>query len=336
MNRQAQPARVDAAAPAESVFDRENAVRLLVVVALVAAFAVATGGLTVSSANIPNILVQSAIRGIAACGQALVVITAELDLSVSGVVALAMMAGGSLITGNPRYSLLGFALSPWLVVPIMLAVGTAFGLINGLIVSRLRLPALIVTLGSWQIGLGLAYQMTGSGYVDQIPESVAFIGQGSLLSVPNPVIILCVVVAATYFIVHHSPMGAEITAVGGNPRCAYIAGVKVANVKLLVFGIAGLFYGTGAVLAMSRYMTSTMTQASGLELATIAAVAIGGVSLSGGKGTIFGVLLGTLIIGILDNGLSVMGVGPALTSIAKGLIIIVAIALDGWRRRRWV
>jgi ribose/xylose/arabinose/galactoside ABC-type transport system permease subunit len=332
VERQIQPARLNATSfPIGLLHDRENGVRILVVIALVIGFALATGGLTVNSANIPNILVQSAIRGVAACGQALVVMTAELDLSVSGVVALAMMAGGSLINGNPRYSLLGFALSPWVAIPIMLLISTAFGPINGLIVSRLRLPALIVTLGSWQIGLGLAYQMTGSGYVDQIPESVAIIGQG-LSFLPNPVIIFFIVVAATYFILHHSRLGAEIVAVGDNAGCAYIAGVKVPNIKVAVFGLAGLLYGVAVVLAMSRYMTSTMTQASGLELATIAAVAIGGVSLSGGKGTILGVLLGILIIGIIDNGLSVMGVGPAYTSIAKGIIIVAAIVIDNWFR----
>jgi ribose/xylose/arabinose/galactoside ABC-type transport system permease subunit len=312
--------------------ERDNVVRVLIVLALVAGFAIATDGLTVSGANVPNSLVQSAIRGIAACGQAMVVLIAELDLSVSGAVALAMMLGGSLLTGNAKYSLLGFTLSPVIAIAAMLIAGTGFGLVNGLIVSRLRLPALIVTLGTWQIGYGLAYQVTGSGYVDQLPDSIAFLGQGTFLLLPIPVIILIVVVALSYFILHHTSLGAEIYAIGGNPRCAYIAGVKVRNVKLAVFGMAGLLYGIGAVIAMSRYMTSTMTQASGLELATIAAVAIGGVSLSGGKGTILGVLLGTLIIGIIDNGLSVMGVGPAYMAIAKGAIIIAAIALDNLRR----
>lgn len=322
-----------ASLPVIRLLGRENGARVLVAIALVIGFAVATDGLTVSNANVPNILVQSAIRGIAACGQALVVMTAELDLSVSGVVALSMMAGGGLITLNPQYSLFGSAVSPWLAIPIMLCIATAFGCINGLVVSRLRLPALIATLGSWQIGIGLAYQVTGSGYVDRMPESIAFIGQGSLLSVPAPVVIFLLVVAATHFLLHHTSFGVEILAVGGNARAAHIAGVKVANIKLAVFGLAGLLYGIGAVLAMSRYMTSTMAQAGGLELATIAAVAIGGVSLAGGRGTVLGVLLGTLIIGIIDNGLSVMGVGPASSAIAKGLIIIAAVAMDSLRRK---
>ena len=310
----------------------DDFIRFLILVVLVVVFAVASNGLTIGGANIANVLVQSAIRGVAACGQALVVLTAGLDLSVSGVVAVALMSGGSLITANPQFSLLGFALSPLLAIPIMLLIGTAFGFANGFVVARFRLPAIIVTLGSWQIGVGLAYQVTGSGFVDQLPESIAFIGQGDFLFVPIPVLIFFVVVGATYYLLHHTSFGAEIYAVGGNPKAAFISGVRVERVRIAVFAIAGFLYGVGAVIAMSRYLSSTMAQATGLELATIAAVAIGGVSLSGGRGTILGVLLGTLIIGVLDNGLSVMGIGPAYQAIAKGAIIIAAVSLNGLRR----
>lgn len=305
-----------------------NTIRFLIFVALVAFFAIATKGLTIGGDNIANVLVQSAIRGVTACGQALVVLTAGLDLSVSGVVALALMVGGSLVTENPDYSLFGLAVSPVVAILAMLAVGTAFGAVNGTIVARFRLPALIVTLGTWQIGIGLAYQVTGSGFVDKLPESVAALGQGGI-----PIAILLVVVAATWYLLHHTRFGAEVYAVGGNPRAALVSGIRVTRVRITVFAIAGLLYGVGAVLGMTRFFSATMAQATGLELATIAAVAIGGVSLSGGRGTILGVLLGTLIIGVLENGLNVMGVGPAAQSVVKGVIIVAAVALDGLRRR---
>jgi ribose/xylose/arabinose/galactoside ABC-type transport system permease subunit len=169
--------------------------------------------------------------------------------------------------------------------------------------------------------------------VDQLPESIAIIGQGSLLFAPIPVLIFFGVVAITYYLLHHTSFGAEVYAVGGNPRAAFISGVRVHRIRIAVFAIAGLLYAVGAVIGMSRYLSSTMAQATGLELATIAAVAIGGLSLAGGRGTIIGVLLGTLIIGVLDNGLSVMGVGPAYQAIAKGAIIIAAVAIDMLRRR---
>jgi ribose/xylose/arabinose/galactoside ABC-type transport system permease subunit len=313
--------------------DYGNLVRLLVLVVLVLGFAMQTHGVTLGTANLANVLIQSAIRGVTACGQALVVLTAGLDLSVSGVVAISLMVGASLITGNPQLGLLGGAISPLIAIPVMLAVGTGFGLANGWFVARLRLPALIVTLGSWQIGNGLAYQVTGGGFVDQIPGSIAFIGQGDVLSVPMPVIILFAVVGVTYFLLHHTPFGAEVYAVGGNARSAFISGVRVRRIRIAVFAIAGLFYAIGAAVSMSRYMSATMAQTTGLELSSIAAVAVGGVSLAGGKGTILGVLLGTLIIGVIDNGLSVMGVGPAYQAIVKGAIVILAVAADGFLRR---
>lgn len=312
---------------------QENFIRALILAALVAGFAFLTEGLTISSGNISNILIQCAIRGICACGQALVVLVAGLDLSVSGVVAVALMFGGSLITANPHYSLLGAPLSPWMVIPVMLLIGVAFGLANGALVSRFRLPSLVVTLGTWQIGLGLAYGITGTGYVDQIPESIAFFGQGAVLDVPMPVLILFAIVVVTHLVLRNTTFGNEIYAVGGNPRSAYFSGVKIDNVKLAVFAIAGLLYAVAAVIAMSRYLSSTLAQAGGLELSTISAVAIGGVSLSGGRGTIFGVLLGTLIIGVIDDGLSVMGVGSAYTAISKGIIIVAAVILDNLRQR---
>lgn len=312
----------------------ENAVRFAILVALVAGFAVATQGAMVGAANIANVLTQSAIYGIAACGQALVVMTAGLDLSVSGVVALSLMIGGSLITADPQLSLLGTAVSSWLAIPVMLAVAAGFGLANGFLVARFRLPALVVTLGSWQIGNGLAYQVTGRGFVDKIPSGIAFIGQGHILSVPVPIILFFSVVGLSYFLLHRTPFGAEVYAIGGNPRSAFISGVLVGRGRILVFGIAGLLYGVGAVISMSSYLSATMAQTTGLELSTISAVAIGGVSLAGGKGTMFGVLVGTLIIGVLDNGLSIMGIGPAYQAIVKGVIIVLAVLPDALSQRQ--
>ena len=187
----------------------EDALRCLVLIALIVGFAFATRGATISGANIANVLLQSAITGIAACGQALVVLTAGLDLSVSGIVALSMMIGGSLIT---------IPVSPFIALPAMILVAAAFGFVNGFIVARFRLPALVVTLGSWQIGNGLAYQVTGKGFVDHIPPNIAAIGQGQILAIPIPVIVFFAIVALSYFLLHRTPFGAEVYAVGGNPK----------------------------------------------------------------------------------------------------------------------
>jgi ribose/xylose/arabinose/galactoside ABC-type transport system permease subunit len=318
---------------ARDVLRNDNLARFLFLLALVIGFAIVTQGAMVSGANVANVLVQSAIAGIAACGQAFVVLTAGLDLSVSGVVAVSMMIGGSLITSDPRVSLLGSPVSPLLALPLMIIVAGAFGVANGYLVARFRLPALVVTLGSWQIANGLAYQVTGKGFVDKIPAGIAAMGQGQFLSLPIPVIVLFAIVGLSYFLLHHTPFGAQVYAIGGNPKAAFISGVPVQRIRIMAFGIAGLLYGVGAVISMSSYLSATMAQTAGLELSTISAVAIGGVSLSGGKGTMIGVLIGTLIIGVVDNGLSIMGVGPAYQAILKGLIIIAAVAPDSFRRR---
>lgn len=311
------------------IFRDVNFARFIALALVIGGFGVASGGVTVGAANLSTVLVQSAIRGIASCGQALIILTGGLDLSVSGVIAASLMFGGSLLTSNPRFSLLGHPISPLLVFPMMLLVGAGFGIVNGYLVARFRLPALLVTLGTWQIGVGLAYEVTGSGFVDKLPQNIAFLGQGELAFVPVPVIVLFAVFAVTYFLLHHTVFGAEVYAVGGNPRCAFISGVRVRWVRVAVFAFAGLLYGVGAIISMSHYSSATMAQVTGLELSTISAVAIGGVSLSGGKGSIVGVLIGALIIGVIDNGLAVLGVGAAGQEIVKGAIILAVVMIDG-------
>lgn len=317
------------------IVNNGDAIRLLVLIGVVVVFAILTNGLTLSISNVSNVIIQSAIRGIAACGQALVIITGGIDLSVSGVVALTIMVGGSLMTSNPDLSLFGGQFSPVLVLPLILMIGMAVGLVNGVLVANFRLPALLVTLATWQICLGLAYQVTGSGFVNQIPGSILALGQGSLLGIPMPILILLVVVLFSHFLLVHTTFGSSLMAVGGNPRCAHISGIKVTRTRAIVFGVAGLLYGVAAVVNMSYFGSATMAQTTGLELATIAAVAIGGVSLAGGRGSIVGVLLGALIIGVIDNGLGVMGVGPSYQNITKGLIIIAVVTVDGYSSSRF-
>lgn len=305
-----------------------NTIRFLVLVALVLLFGVLTDGASVSTANLSNVLLQSAIRGIAACGQALVIMSAGLDLSVSGIVAVTLMLGGGLLTANPDLSLLGQQLPIVIVLAIMLLVGGAFGLFNGLLVSWFRIPALLATLGVWQISEGLAFRLTGRGYVDQMPQGIADFGTTTFLYLPLPVIVLLAVVALTYIVLHHTTFGSELYAVGGNDRSAMISGVRVVRVRTSVYAIAGLLYGVGAILSLAHFQGATMAQATGLELETIAAVAIGGVSLSGGRGTILGVILGVLIVGVIGNGLNILGAGPTYQSLVKGGLLIFVVALD--------
>ncbi|MCB1494351.1 MAG: ABC transporter permease [Bauldia sp.] len=318
------------------ILANENTVRLMILLTLVVLFGILTDGASTSLSNLTNVLVQSAIRGIAACGQALVIMSAGLDLAVSGIVSVSLMLGAGLVTANPELNLLGYQLPVVVVFPVMLLVAAAFGLLNGVLVAGLRIPALLATLGVWQISEGLAYKLTGKGYVDGISESIGAIATTDVLFLPLPVVILFLVVAATHVVLGHTTFGRELYAVGGNDRSAVISGVRVSWIRCSVYGIAGLLYGICAILSLAHYQGATMAQASGLELETIAAVAIGGVSLSGGKGTIVGVILGVLIVSVIGNALNILGAGPTYQNVVKGGLLILVVALDTAVARRLV
>jgi ribose/xylose/arabinose/galactoside ABC-type transport system permease subunit len=315
------------------IFLHENALLFIILFVLIILFAVLSNGSTVSRENISNIVVQSAIRGVAGAGQALIMLTSGIDLSPAGVATVTSMIGASLLTNIPEKNIFSFPLPLYVVLPLMLVLGTAIGLANGLLVWWLRVPALIATMGVWQIANGIAYSFGGGQAIVGLPESISFISHGDLASVPVPIVLLFFVITVFYFILNHTPLGKEIYAVGGNAQSAYLSGVRIQMVGIAMFTVAGFLYSVGGILGTSRFMSGSTIQLQGLELDTIAAVVIGGVRLGGGKGSIIGVLLGVLIIGVINNGLNVLGIHPALTAVTKGLIIITAVGIDYSRRQ---
>ena len=315
------------------VLSNGNVIRFLVLLVLIVFFGILSNGASITLTNLENVIVQSAIRGIAACGQALVVMSAGIDLAVSGIVALVLMVGGGLVTANETLNLIGFQMPSVFAILIMLLMGGAFGLFSGVLVAWIRIPALLATLGVWQISEGLAFRSTGTGFVDGIPQNIIAINQFTIMSVPMPIIILTTVALLSYFVLERTVFGREIYAVGGNARAAALSGVRVARIRIAVFSVAGVLYGISAVLSMSRFQGATLAQASGLELETLAAVAIGGVSLSGGKGTILGVILGVLIVGVIGNGLNILGAGPTAQNLVKGGLLVFVVVLDTDRAR---
>ncbi|RVB05515.1 ABC transporter permease, partial [Mesorhizobium sp. M7A.F.Ca.CA.004.02.1.1] len=207
------------------------------------------------------------------------------------------------------------------------------GAVNGLLVARLRVPALIATLGMWQIGLGLA-QLVGGGYtITDLPSSLSMLGQGSIRGVPVPVIEMLLLFALAHFVLSHTSFGRAIYAVGGNSASAYLSGIKVRRVQFLVFVISGLMVALAALSIESRMMSVSIRTLSGLQLDSIAAVAIGGVSIYGGRGTVLGVLLGTLILAVIDSGLGAMGASTDVQNTVKGAVIILAVSIEFFRRR---
>jgi ribose/xylose/arabinose/galactoside ABC-type transport system permease subunit len=318
---------------ARRLFRHENAALLVVLIALIAGMGAVTKGATLGRANMMNVLLQSAVTGVAAIGQAFVILTGGIDLSVGGMGLMSGILGATMMTEAPHLNIVGHPVSVYTAIPIMLVVATGWGAINGSAVSRLGMPALIVTLAMWEITKGVAFQVSGGYSITQMPEALVWFGSGTIAGVPVPVIAFIAVAVIAYFILSHTPFGRSVYAVGGNPVSAWLSGINVKRIIFSVYVIAGFLAGMAGVIMTARVMSASMRTLQGLELNTIAAVCIGGVSLMGGIGSIIGVVIGILIIGVINNGMSVLGAGPAVQGIVKGVIIFTAVAIDYVRHR---
>ena len=319
---------------AKRFFRHENAVMAVVLIALIFGMGATTKWLTLSRVNMTNVLLRSSIRGVASVGQAFVILAGCIDISLAGVGLLCATMGSTLMTGNEWQNIAGYPLAVHIGIPIMLLVGAVFGLANGSLVSRIAIPSIIVTLGMWQITWGLAFKIIGGQTIVNLPESLTWFGIGKIAGVPVPIIIFIGVAVVAYYILHYTTFGRAVYAVGGSPMGAWLSGINVRNIQLMVYIISGFLVGLTGMITTARTMCVMTRTLQGLELDTIASVVVGGVSLFAGRGTIIGVIIGVLIIGVVDNGMSVLGAGPALQGIAKGAIIFAAVAIDSWRGRR--
>jgi ribose transport system permease protein len=217
----------------------------------------------------------------------------------------------------------------WLVGAIAaLATGAAVGLVNGLLTTWLSIPSFLITLGSLSIGRGLALLVTGTRPVNILDERYyAIFGEGSLLGIPVPIVWTIVVVVAGIVLLHYSTFGRQIYATGGNATAARYTGIDTKRVKTLCLVIAGMLAGLAALVLTARSHAARPDAGAGIELDVIAAVILGGAALAGGYGTIIGALVGSLMIGVLNNGLNLVGVDPSLQLAVKGLIIWFAVAI---------
>jgi ribose/xylose/arabinose/galactoside ABC-type transport system permease subunit len=321
---------------AKRIFRHENAILIGILIILIAMFGVLSHGKTSSAENMVTVLVQSSTRGIAAMGQTFVILTAGIDLSIGGLAILAACVGGALTgTESGAYGFGGqvYGLPMGVGIIALLTVGAGFGAFNGLSVSRLRVPPLIVTLAIWQVTTGIAYQLTGGFVIGGLPPALSFLGTGRIAGVPVPIVIFIAFGVIAYFVLHHTTFGRSVYAVGGNPVSAWLSGIRVPRILLVVYMISGVTGAIAGLVAVARVMAASMTVMAGLELDTIAAVVIGGVSLAGGRGTIIGAIIGTIIIGVINNGLNILGVGAGVQEMVKGIIIYTAVTIDMQRRR---
>lgn len=272
-----------------------------------------------------NVARAISINAILAAGMTLVILTAGIDLSVGSVVALSGVASVLLWTsGVPT------------VVAVLggIALGALVGLINGSLTAYLGLPAFIVTLGALTYVRGFSYSLTNAQPL--IAEGLGFrgLGNGALAGIPTPVILMVAIYALLWFVLERTKFGRHIYAVGGNPEAARLAGIKVRSVLVRVYVIMGACAGLAGVIFAARVESGQPRAGEGYELDAIAAVVLGGTSLMGGRGRLTGTLIGALIIGVLSNGLVLMNVPFFWQLVIKGLVIVIAVGIDGLKNLR--
>ena len=290
------------------------------------AFLLLTGILSIISppfltpSNIINILRQISVNGIIAVGMTFIIITAGIDLSVGSIVALTAVIATSFAHPG-EYPL---------IVPIALGIlaGLVCGAINGVLIAKKKLAPFIVTLGMMTAARGAALVYTNGRPVINLSDSYNQIGGGYFLGIPLPVIIFLIVILSGVFILHYTRFGRYVYAVGGNELAAKVSGINPDRILIAVYAITGALAGLAGIVLSSRVMSASPAIGQGYELDAIAAVVIGGTSLSGGVGTIAGTIAGALIIGVMNNGLDMLNVSSYWQAIIKGLIIVLAVLLD--------
>lgn len=273
--------------------------------------------LTVS--NLLNVAQQTVINAIVAVGMTCVIISAGIDLSVGSVLAFSgVLLGQALHAGWPLAAALGLAL----------AVGAACGLLNGLLIALGRLPPFIATLGMMSVARGAALLATGGRPVSGFAGPFRWIADGRLAAVPASVVLMFLVYAAAAFVLRRTRFGRYVYAVGGNEEAALLSGVPVGACKVAVYVLAGALAGLGAIVLTARLNSAQPIAGIDYELDAIAAAVIGGASLMGGEGTVLGTLVGALIMGVLRNGLNLLGVSSFIQQVFIGAVIIAAVLLD--------
>jgi len=281
-------------------------------------------------ANERNILLQISVNLCLSIGMTLVILTGGIDLSVGAMLALAGGVAAGLLKNGLTLKALGVMLqvTPFGAMVAGIAVGFALGLFNGIVITRFRLPPFVATLGMLSIARGLTMLWTGGFPITDLGPQFGFIGAGFWIGVPMAVWISAALVAIFYVVSQRTTLGRYIYAVGGNERASAYSGVNVNRVKLWVYALCGALAGVAGLIVTARLDAADPKAGLGYELDSIAAVVIGGISLSGGRGSILGTVLGCLIIGVLNNGLFLLDVSPFWQQVVKGFVIIAAVALD--------
>lgn len=290
----------------------------------------------VTTDNLFNVLRQTSVNLCISVGMTLVILTGGIDLSVgsvlalSGAIAAGMATDGFAIASADTY--IGFTF--WGCCLGALLTGALLGAFNGALVTKFKVPPFVATLGVMTIARGLTMLYTGGFPITDLGGGFEFLGTGWFLGVPMPVWVAIGVIVAFALYMKHTRTGRYIYAIGGNERAALLSGIRVNKVKLLVYTLAGMLAALAGILVTARLDSAQPNAGTGYELDAIAAVVIGGASLSGGRGSIIGTVVGALIIGVLNNGLVLLDVSPFWQQVVKGFVILIAVVLDRFSAKK--
>lgn len=278
-----------------------------------------------SFTNIKNIGIQAAVNVVLAVGMLMVIIIGGIDLSIGAILALTGVAAAYMLkAGVPMF----------LALLISCIMGGALGCLNGFVVTYMKLPPFIATLGSTGVYRGIAQLVTDGLPVSQLPSEIRVIGLGSILGIPNPIVIMLIVCLIIHIVLTYTTYGRTTFAIGSNYEATRLSGVPVSRNMMITYTIEGFLASVAGVILLGRLAVAQPNAATGYESNAIAAAVIGGASFSGGSGTVVGALIGALIISVLNNGFTLLGLNSFVQQIAVGLVVIFAVFADILQRSK--
>ncbi|MHB8961025.1 MAG: ABC transporter permease [Candidatus Limnocylindrales bacterium] len=315
-----------------AAFVRKYLIVLILLVGM-ALLAIVTNGKSVGGQNLINTVRQSCVYGILGLGVMVVIISGGIDLSIGSILGLAAVLSASFAQQADWSSKMYPGFDPPVIVPLLaaLGVGALCGLINGGLIAGFRIPPFIATLGMLTAARGVDYLYTNGRPVSSLTPEYDFIGQANLLGVswlPMPIVILVVVAVLTHLMLNNTRFGRHVYAVGGNEQAAVVSGINLTRTKLGIYAFAGLLAGLSGMVLAARVDSGQPGLGQGFELQAITAAVIGGTSFTGGIGTVWGTIVGALIIGVLGNAMDLLNVGPFWVPVVQGVVIVVAIIID--------
>lgn len=320
-------------------FDTGGFIRKYAIVGILLIFivllSVLTGGTFLQPQNLINVIRQVSAIGIIATGMTFVIIINGIDLSVGSILAVSAVVATSLAQ-SPEASVIKY---PGLQLPVIVAVlaglgiGALLGLVNGSLIAGFRIPPFIATLGMMTAARGVALIYSEGRPISRLQPAYNWIGQGDFLFIPVPIWLLAIVAVSAHVILNFTRFGRHTYAMGGNEQAARVSGISMNRLKIGIFALSGMLAGLAGIILSARIGSGNPQLGTGIELDAIAAAVIGGTSFNGGIGTVWGTIVGALIIGVINNGMDLLNISPFMQQVVKGTIIVLAIIIDERKNR---